>query len=249
MVRLHALRIGASHCLRCGGDGSLAGRSRRWCWAAHRRLRRPRRRLHPPIPADIVPWPDLVWTTAEGVASADPGDGEQAVAVTVGPQGFVAVGYRDEGDYTGRAGMVLGRREGLGAGRRRGHVRCGRDARRDSGSRRLRRPRDEHRRCRRSAPRGVLPIDRRPHLAAGARRAPCGGHIPVVADGRAARRRGDGHRRRRQDRGLALSGRTDLRSRLAQGPDARRADRPTRVAGGLRRARVRGRPARFPAVG
>ena len=66
--------------------------------AAHRRLRRPRRRLHPPIPADIVPWPDLVWTTADGVASADPGDGEQAVAVTVGPQGFVAVGYRDEGD-------------------------------------------------------------------------------------------------------------------------------------------------------
>jgi hypothetical protein len=39
-----------------------------------------------------------VWTPADGVASADPGDGEQAVAVTVGPQGFVAVGYRDEGD-------------------------------------------------------------------------------------------------------------------------------------------------------
>jgi len=52
----------------------------------------------PAIPADIVPWPDLVWNTADGVASADPGDGEQAVAVTVGPQGFVAVGYRDEGD-------------------------------------------------------------------------------------------------------------------------------------------------------
>ena len=52
----------------------------------------------PAIPADIVPWPDLVWTTADGVASADPGDGEQAVAVTVGPRGFVAVGYRDEGD-------------------------------------------------------------------------------------------------------------------------------------------------------
>lgn len=52
----------------------------------------------PAIPADIVPWPDIVWTTADGVASADPGDGEQAVAVTVGPQGFVAVGYRDEGD-------------------------------------------------------------------------------------------------------------------------------------------------------
>lgn len=52
----------------------------------------------PAIPADIVPWPDLVWTTVDGVASADPGDGEQAVAVTVGPHGFVAVGYRDEGE-------------------------------------------------------------------------------------------------------------------------------------------------------
>ena len=52
----------------------------------------------PVIPADVVPWPDIVWTPADGVASADPGDGEQAVAVTVGPQGFVAVGYRDEGD-------------------------------------------------------------------------------------------------------------------------------------------------------
>jgi hypothetical protein len=52
----------------------------------------------PAVPANIIPWPDIVWTTADGVASADPGDGEQAVAVTVGPQGFVAVGYRDEGD-------------------------------------------------------------------------------------------------------------------------------------------------------
>lgn len=52
----------------------------------------------PAIPANFVPWPDIVWSTADGVASADPGDGEQAVAVTVGPQGFVAVGYRDEGE-------------------------------------------------------------------------------------------------------------------------------------------------------
>ena len=52
----------------------------------------------PAIPADIVPWPDIVWSTADGVASDDPGDGEQAVAVTMGPQGFVAVGYRDEAE-------------------------------------------------------------------------------------------------------------------------------------------------------
>jgi len=52
----------------------------------------------PVVPPDVVPWPDLVWTTADGVASDDPGDGEQAVAVTVGPKGLVAVGYRDQGD-------------------------------------------------------------------------------------------------------------------------------------------------------
>ena len=42
-----------------------------------------------------MPWPDIVWTPAEGVASDEPGEGEQAVAVTVGPKGFVAVGYRE----------------------------------------------------------------------------------------------------------------------------------------------------------
>jgi hypothetical protein len=47
------------------------------------------------VPADVVPWPDIVWSTVDEVASDDPGEGEQAVAVTVGPGGFVAVGYRE----------------------------------------------------------------------------------------------------------------------------------------------------------
>ena len=57
----------------------------------------------PGFPADVVPWPDIVWTAADGIASDDRGDGDQAVAVTVGRDGFVAVGYRDE----------AGRRDGL----------------------------------------------------------------------------------------------------------------------------------------
>ncbi|HET8785692.1 MAG TPA: hypothetical protein VFM38_08665, partial [Candidatus Limnocylindrales bacterium] len=48
----------------------------------------------PIVSTDVVPWPDIVWTAADGIASVDPGDGEQAVAVTVGPEGFAAVGYR-----------------------------------------------------------------------------------------------------------------------------------------------------------
>jgi hypothetical protein len=51
----------------------------------------------PPVPADVAPWPDIVWSTADGVSSADPGDGEQAVAVAAGPVGFAAVGYRESG--------------------------------------------------------------------------------------------------------------------------------------------------------
>ena len=57
-----------------------------------------------------MPWPDIVWNTADGVASDDPGDGEQAVAVTVGPKGFVAVGYRDRGDS--RDGLAWFSRDG-----------------------------------------------------------------------------------------------------------------------------------------
>lgn len=49
----------------------------------------------PPVPADAIPWPDITWSVADGVASAGPGLGEQAVAVTAGSDGFVAVGYRE----------------------------------------------------------------------------------------------------------------------------------------------------------
>jgi hypothetical protein len=49
----------------------------------------------PPIPEAAVPWPDIVWTPADGVGVADPADGEQVVAVAAGPDGFVAVGFRE----------------------------------------------------------------------------------------------------------------------------------------------------------
>ncbi len=52
----------------------------------------------PPVPADVVPWPDVVWSTADvtgGGAAGDPGGGEMVAAVTAGPDGFVAVGYRE----------------------------------------------------------------------------------------------------------------------------------------------------------
>lgn len=51
----------------------------------------------PPVPADFVPWPDIVWAPAEGVNAAGPADAEQVTAVTAGPDGFVAVGYREIG--------------------------------------------------------------------------------------------------------------------------------------------------------
>lgn len=53
----------------------------------------------PPVPADVVPWPDIVWSTAEGVTgggpAGEPGGGEMVAAVTAGADGFVAVGYRE----------------------------------------------------------------------------------------------------------------------------------------------------------
>jgi hypothetical protein len=49
----------------------------------------------PPVPADVLPWPDISWSMADGIAAADPGLGEQAVAVAAGPKGFVAIGYRE----------------------------------------------------------------------------------------------------------------------------------------------------------
>jgi hypothetical protein len=64
----------------------------------------------PPVPADVIPWPDIVWSVADGVAAPDPGDGEQAVAVTAGPEGFVAVGYRDVGPI--RDGLAWFSRDG-----------------------------------------------------------------------------------------------------------------------------------------
>jgi hypothetical protein len=51
----------------------------------------------PPIPAEVVAWPEIVWSQAEMAGASGPGDGEQIVAVTSGPEGFVAVGYRDAG--------------------------------------------------------------------------------------------------------------------------------------------------------
>ena len=52
----------------------------------------------PPVPADVVPWPDVVWSTADvtgGGPAGDPAGGEMVAAVTAGPDGFVAVGYRE----------------------------------------------------------------------------------------------------------------------------------------------------------
>lgn len=51
----------------------------------------------PPIPADMVVWPDIAWSAADVADVAGPGDGEQIMAVASGPGGFVAVGYRDAG--------------------------------------------------------------------------------------------------------------------------------------------------------
>ena len=51
----------------------------------------------PPVPADVVAWPDVTWAPAEIADDTGPGDGEQIVSVTSGPEGFVAVGYRDAG--------------------------------------------------------------------------------------------------------------------------------------------------------
>lgn len=52
----------------------------------------------PPVPVDVVPWPDIVWSTADGVTGGgvdDPGGDEMVAAVIAGAEGFVAVGYRE----------------------------------------------------------------------------------------------------------------------------------------------------------
>lgn len=50
------------------------------------------------MPVDIVPWPDIVWSTADGVTGGQADDaesGEMVAAVVAGAEGFVAVGYRE----------------------------------------------------------------------------------------------------------------------------------------------------------
>ena len=63
-----------------------------------------------PTAADTVAWPDIVWSAVDGIASGDPAVGEQAVAVTAGPKGFVAVGYRETEDA--REGLAWSSRDG-----------------------------------------------------------------------------------------------------------------------------------------
>ena len=51
----------------------------------------------PPVPAEVVPWPDVVWSMSDGVVGGEGGNGAQVAAVTAGAQGFVAVGWWDDG--------------------------------------------------------------------------------------------------------------------------------------------------------
>jgi len=58
----------------------------------------------PPVPADVKPWPDIAWMPARGVGGAGPADAEQVVAVAAVVDGFVAVGYRENGPI--RDGLI-----------------------------------------------------------------------------------------------------------------------------------------------
>ena len=58
----------------------------------------------PPVPADVVPWPDVVWSAAEGVDGGEGGDGAQVAAVAGSQQGFVAVGWWEDGPQ--RNGLI-----------------------------------------------------------------------------------------------------------------------------------------------
>jgi hypothetical protein len=49
----------------------------------------------PPIPADFVPWPDIVWHVADLPRPPLAPTSERVVAVTAMPDSFVAVGYRE----------------------------------------------------------------------------------------------------------------------------------------------------------
>jgi hypothetical protein len=57
----------------------------------------------PPIPADFVPWPDIVWHLAD-LPRPPAAAAERVIAVTATPDSFVAVGYRDINGV--RNGMV-----------------------------------------------------------------------------------------------------------------------------------------------
>jgi hypothetical protein len=49
----------------------------------------------PPIPADFVPWPDIVWHVVDLPPQPPESAAERVVAVTATPDSFVAVGYRE----------------------------------------------------------------------------------------------------------------------------------------------------------
>ena len=52
----------------------------------------------PPIPADFVPWPDIVWTTVDLPARPAAAANERVGAVAASDRAFVAVGYRETDD-------------------------------------------------------------------------------------------------------------------------------------------------------
>jgi hypothetical protein len=52
----------------------------------------------PPLPADFVPWPDIVWTTVDLPARPAAAANEHVGAVAASDRGFVAVGYRETDD-------------------------------------------------------------------------------------------------------------------------------------------------------
>jgi hypothetical protein len=58
----------------------------------------------PPVPAEFVPWPDIVWELADLPLRPLEATGEHVVAVTATPAAFVAAGFRDVD--TARDGMV-----------------------------------------------------------------------------------------------------------------------------------------------
>jgi hypothetical protein len=65
----------------------------------------------PPIPADFVPWPDLVWTPAELPPRPGAATNERVAAVAASRNGFAAVGYRETGDV--RDGVAWSSVDGL----------------------------------------------------------------------------------------------------------------------------------------